>query len=143
MAICFYVPNVKKYLKPQYTGKKIEENVSDFLFTRKFPVVRIVAAAILKHINVTVVENGLMIFILRPMMAIDIVLTVTKLCTLAMRNNTNKCMTCGKEISQPKFSFWGRGNGKTMMELQYNMRQLCCSDECWNKFIEEIRKEIK
>ena len=53
------------------------------------------------------------------------------------------CMICGKEIPRPKFSFGGRGDSKSMMRLMYNMRQLCCSDECWNEFIEEIRKEIK
>ena len=52
------------------------------------------------------------------------------------------CVICGKEIPQPKFSFGGRKNSKTMMEFQYNMRQLCCSDECWDKFIEEIRREL-
>lgn len=52
------------------------------------------------------------------------------------------CVICGKEMPAPKFSFWGRGNGKTMMEFQYNMRQLCCSDGCWGKWIEEIRREL-
>ena len=52
------------------------------------------------------------------------------------------CVTCGKEIPQPKFSFGSRAYGTTMMEFQYNMRQLCCSDECWDKWIEEIRREF-
>ena len=53
-----------------------------------------------------------------------------------------KCIICSKEIPTPNFSFGGRRNGKTMMEFQYNMRQLCCSDECWGKWIEEIRREL-
>ena len=52
------------------------------------------------------------------------------------------CVMCGKDIPQPKFSFGGKAYGKTMMEFQYNMRQLCCSDECWGKWIEEIRREF-
>lgn len=52
------------------------------------------------------------------------------------------CIICGKKIPQPKLSFSGRGYGKSMMEFQYNMSQLCCSDKCWYEFAEEIRREL-
>ena len=52
------------------------------------------------------------------------------------------CVICGKEMPQPKLAFGGRKNGKTMMEFQHNMRQLCCSDQCFGKFVEIIKREL-
>ena len=53
------------------------------------------------------------------------------------------CVICGKEISKPKFSFGGRENGKTMVTLNYNARQACCSDECFSEFIYTIQNDKK
>lgn len=50
------------------------------------------------------------------------------------------CVICGKRIVNPKFSFGGRKNGKTMMEFWYNISQLCCSEECLNELTNEIRR---
>ena len=44
------------------------------------------------------------------------------------------CVVCGKSIPKPKLSFGGRANGKSMMTLNYNIRQMCCSDECFDEF---------
>ena len=46
-----------------------------------------------------------------------------------------RCVICGKTIPKPKFSFGGRGDGKSMIRLNYNIRQVCCSDECFSEFI--------
>ena len=47
------------------------------------------------------------------------------------QEDTDRCIICGKTIPRPKFSFGGRGDGKSMMTLNYNVRQACCSDECF------------
>ena len=59
-----------------------------------------------------------------------------------LSDNMSFCIMCGKEIPRPKLFFGGRAYGKTMMEFQYNMRQLCCSKECFDKCIDEIRSEL-
>jgi hypothetical protein len=54
----------------------------------------------------------------------------------------NKCINCNKEIEAPIFKFGGRQNGKTMMLLYYNIRQMCCCDECCKEFIRKAEEEI-
>lgn len=54
----------------------------------------------------------------------------------------DKCISCGKEIPEPVFKFGGRNCGKNMMILYYNIRQACCSDECFWKFMKETEEEF-
>lgn len=50
------------------------------------------------------------------------------------------CIMCDAKIPEPDFIFGGRGNGKTMMIFYYNMRQACCSEECFNQLINAIKE---
>jgi predicted nucleic acid-binding Zn ribbon protein len=52
------------------------------------------------------------------------------------------CIVCSKEIPKPELVFGGRKNGKTMTMLCYNIRQMCCSDQCAQEFIEKLGEEI-
>jgi predicted ATPase len=54
----------------------------------------------------------------------------------------DKCINCGKEIPDPVFKWGGRGCGKTMMLLYYNIRQMCCSDECFWEFMKKAEEEL-
>ena len=57
------------------------------------------------------------------------------------KENVYHCIVCGKTIPKPKFSFGGRANGKTMMILNYNIRQICCSDECFQDIVMTIQND--
>lgn len=62
-----------------------------------------------------------------------------------MGGKMDKCIKCGKELpipAIPAFKFGGRGHGKSMMLLYYNLRQMCCSDECCRKWIEKAEEEL-
>ena len=54
------------------------------------PVPKELVFELMKLINATVVTNGLMTFISRPMMTIDIALTAIRLCILEMKTNKPK-----------------------------------------------------
>ena len=60
-------------------------------------------------------------------------------CPQCKYDNTYHCIVCGAKIPKPEFIFGGRGSGKTMMILNYNIKQTCCSDECFDKLVDEIR----
>ena len=46
----------------------------------------------------------------------------------------DKCITCDTKIPTPQFIYGGRGCGKSFMLLNYNIRQMCCSDKCYEQF---------
>lgn len=54
----------------------------------------------------------------------------------------DKCMNCNKEIPMPVFKFGGRKYGKNISLFYYNLRQKCCSDECFSKMVEKIFDEL-
>ena len=52
------------------------------------------------------------------------------------------CMHCNKEIPPPMFKDGGRQNGKSTMLLYYNIRQMCCSDKCFERTIKRIKERL-
>jgi predicted nucleic acid-binding Zn ribbon protein len=63
-------------------------------------------------------------------------------CPQCEYDNTYHCIVCDAKIPKPEFIFGGRGNGKTTMIFNHNVRQMCCSDECFDKLVDEIRSEM-
>lgn len=54
----------------------------------------------------------------------------------------DKCINCDKEIPTPILKFGGRQHGQNMMLLYYNIRQMCCSDECCKEWIKKAEERI-
>ena len=57
------------------------------------------------------------------------------------QEDIDRCVICGKTIPIPKFSFGGRGDGKAMMRLKYNIRKMCCSEECFQNLVHTIQND--
>lgn len=72
----------------------------------------------------------------------DIIPEGRLICPQCEHDNTCHCIICDAKIPKPEFIFGGRDNGKTMMIFNYNMRQMCCSDECFNKLVDKIRRKM-
>ena len=72
----------------------------------------------------------------------DIIPEGRLICPQCEDESTYHCIVCGTKIAKPKFIFGGRANGKTMMILYHNIREACCSDICFDKLVNEIRREI-
>ena len=53
----------------------------------------------------------------------------------------HRCINCDKDIPEPKFVVGGRQNGKIMTILYYNLRQMCCSDQCAREWLKKIEEE--
>ena len=57
------------------------------------------------------------------------------------QEDIDRCVVCGKTIPKPNFSFGGRGDGKSMIRLNYNMSQMCCSEECFQNLVHTIQND--